>query len=310
MVDGTLSGHVVANWLISWRYLAPREPLVGEVGAKRRGVFLLCRCTSLDPLPNPPPQGRAIAYGNSRVRSETWEEFEPAVSAPVQLLPKRHGRLRADLQDSTENKTESDRNRVSQRRAGCSSEMPIAQGLFFICDSPTPQGGREPTTRVAAIAHTTTINKQLSHHQRSPRDNPLRRHRHQSPAHPRHGREPAACGRDARELPCPRGRPRGHVRQAIPAGRARRRPAPHPGGYEHRAGAELGRQQRARAARHRGDAPRQGLHVRQAWHHLARAACRGAQGAGRDQAHLLDLLFGALSGRARRCAPASWCGRA
>ena len=64
--------------------------------------------------------------------------------------------------------------------------MPIAQGLFFICNSPPPQGGREPTTRVAAIAHTTTISKQLRHHQRSPRDNPLRRHRHQSPAHPRH----------------------------------------------------------------------------------------------------------------------------
>ena len=36
--------------------------------------------------------------------------------------------------------------------------------------------------------------------------------------------------------------------------------------------------------------------VRQAGHHLARPARRGAQGAGRDQAHLLDLLFGALPG--------------
>ena len=45
---------------------------------------------------------------------------------------------------------------------------------------------------------------------------------------------------------------------------------------------------RARAARHPRDAARQGLHVRQAGHHHARAARRGAAGAGGDQAHLLD----------------------
>ena len=45
---------------------------------------------------------------------------------------------------------------------------------------------------------------------------------------------------------------------------------------------------RARAARHPRDAARQGLHVRQAGHHDARAARRSAQGAGGDQAHLLD----------------------
>ena len=43
----------------------------------------------------------------------------------------------------------------------------------------------------------------------------------------------------------------------------------------------------ARRARH---APRQGLHGRQAGHHHARAARRGAEGAGGDEAHLLDLL--------------------
>ena len=44
----------------------------------------------------------------------------------------------------------------------------------------------------------------------------------------------------------------------------------------------------ARTARHSRHAARQGLHVRQAGHHHARAARRGAPRTGGDEAHLLD----------------------
>ena len=56
----------------------------------------------------------------------------------------------------------------------------------------------------------------------------------------------------------------------------------------HPAGPELRDSGRAGAARHPGDAARQGLHVRQAGHHDAEAARRGAPRAGRDPPDLLD----------------------
>ena len=81
----------------------------------------------------------------------------------------------------------------------------------------------------------------------------------------------------------------------------------HPGRRDHPAHRLRRHPERARRPRHRGDAPRQGFHGRQAGRHHVRAARRGAQGSGRDQAHLFDLLFGAfrdaLDGEGGRTGP-------
>ena len=77
-------------------------------------------------------------------------------------------------------------------------------------------------------------------------------------------------------------------RQVDPAGRQRR--------DSRRAGAD----------RHPRDEGRQGLHGRQARHHHARAARRGAQGPGRDEAHLLDHVQRALREPRDGARPASW----
>ena len=85
--------------------------------------------------------------------------------------------------------------------------------------------------------------------------------------------------------------------------------------------ADLRHPERARAARRPRDERRQGLHVRQARHDDARAAGRGAEGAGRDEADLLHPLQrasrgagGHQGGRARQgrrdrqasCRPSTW----
>ena len=81
-----------------------------------------------------------------------------------------------------------------------------------------------------------------------------------------------------------------------------------PGGRDDPAHRQRRHPGRARAAGRRGDAPRQGLHERQAGRHHAGAAGRGAPGAGRDRAHLLDLLSASASRtRATVQGRASWC---
>ena len=76
------------------------------------------------------------------------------------------------------------------------------------------------------------------------------------------------------------------------------------------ADSELGDPRRTRTARHPRHAAREGLHVRQAGHHDARAAGGGAAGAGADPAHLLDHVQRALresrDGQGRR-AGQGWC---
>ena len=118
----------------------------------------------------------------------------------------------------------------------------------------------------------------------------LRRDRPQPRPHLRPGRCRPGRRRRARLVPREGGRPRAGVPEALPGGEEGERREGNPRGPEPEARAERQHPERARAARHPRDAARQGLHGRQAGHHLARAARRGAAGAEGDRAHLLDLL--------------------
>src|SRR5262245_25538080 len=76
--------------------------------------------------------------------------------------------------------------------------------------------------------------------------------------------------------------------EAVSAGEARAQRGRGSPGFEYSTRLELGDPVRAGADRHSRDAARQGLHVRQAGHHDARAAGRGEASAGADSPHLLD----------------------
>ena len=118
----------------------------------------------------------------------------------------------------------------------------------------------------------------------------VRRHRPEPRPHHRHDRRDHARRRRARLGLREGAGPAEAVPGAVPQreGRAERGRSARRRVGQGRAEREHSR--RAGAARHPRDAGRQGLHRRQAGHHVARAAGRGAQGAGRDEAHLLDRL--------------------
>ena len=131
---------------------------------------------------------------------------------------------------------------------------------------------QQPGHAVGAAAH------QVRRHRPEPRP-------HQRPGGRRHARR----GR-ARRVLREGARSRRRVRQALSAGEAGAERGGDPRGPVDQARGERRDPERARAARHRGDAARQGLHGRQAGHDDARAAGGGAQGAGGDEADLLDPL--------------------
>ena len=120
---------------------------------------------------------------------------------------------------------------------------------------------------------------------------PLRGHRHEPRPHQRPGRggdaaaaassSPSSRRSRTSRPPSPSGIPR-------PGWPAARRRSSRTLAFKLVVSAAIA--ERARPPGHRGDAPRQGLHVRQAGDDDARAAGGGAPRAGGDAAHLLDPL--------------------
>ena len=99
---------------------------------------------------------------------------------------------------------------------------------------------------------------------------------------------------------------RAGLHQDVPAGEGGAERERDPRGRLDSAGPELGHPRRSRAARHPGDAARQGLHGRQAGHHHAGAARRGAQGPGARPSGSTRSCTASGSRIGPRSRPASW----
>ena len=93
------------------------------------------RCATPHPAPATLPLGgRAIAFGNSGVRSGTWAERESLAAA-------RHDSIGTNPPNCTGNEPESERERALGRCKELVSKSPIRPALFFKCDSPALGGG-------------------------------------------------------------------------------------------------------------------------------------------------------------------------